>query len=215
MAADPPEQQAVRLRQAESSASPDGLDRPESPEGAPVGPISHRGDDATLFQAVYHQLRASAQKLLAAEGPGQTLQATALVHEAFLKVMGPRQVPWRDRAHFYAAAVQAMRRIVIDHARSRAGRLKPEEARRRALMFSGLNDPSEIDLDGILALDEAMLRLEGAAPQAAAVVRMRFYGGLDVEQTADTLNISPRTVKRDWAFARGWLREALEDGEAR
>lgn len=170
--------------------------------------------DAILLQAVYKQLRASAQKLLSAEKPGQTLQATALVHEAFLKLMGPREVPWRDRVHFYTAAVQAMRRILIDHARSRALRLKPSEARRRALKFTGLSGQGEIDLDGILALDEALVRLEGADLQAAAVVRMRFYAGLDVEQTAEALNISPRTVKRDWAFARGWLRAALEDWEA-
>ena len=106
-----------------------------------------------------------------------------------------------------------MRRILIDHARSRALRLTPAEARRRALKFAGL-DGQEIDLDGILALDEALVRLEGADAQAAAVVRMRFFAGLDVEQTAAALNISERTVKRDWAFARGWLREVLEDGEA-
>lgn len=151
--------------------------------------------------------------MLATERPGQTLQATALVHEAFLKLMGPRQVPWRDRRHFYTAAVQAMRRILVDHARSRAARLKPQEARRRALEFSGLNSQAQIDLDGILALDEALARLERADPQAAAVVRMRFFAGLDVEQTAEVLEVSERTVKRDWAFARGWLREALEDGE--
>lgn len=114
--------------------------------------------------------------------------------------------------HFYAAAVQAMRRILIDHARSRALRLTPEEARRRALRFSGLNGESEIDLDGILALDEALVRLEGADAQAAAVVRMRFFAGLDIQQTAEVLSISERTVKRDWTFARAWLREALEDG---
>lgn len=164
-----------------------------------------------LFGIVYDQLRASAQKLLATERPGMTLQATALVHEAYLKLIGPRQVPWRDRAHFYAAAAQAMRQILIDHARSRAGRVRSAQARSRALGLSGLGDGREpIDPDGLLALDEALSRLEVADAQAAAVVRLRFFAGLDVEQTAETLGVSPRTVKRDWAFARGWLRQVLE-----
>lgn len=175
---------------------------------APQPPSQPNGE---LFYAVYSQLRASAQKLLASEQPGQTLQATALVHEAFLKLMGPREVPWRDRSHFYSAAVQAMRRILIDQARSRAQRLDPAEARRRALKFSGINGNGEIDFDGILALDEALGRLEKADAQAAAVVRLRFYAGLGVEETAEALNVSPRTVKRDWAFARGWLRQVLEE----
>ena len=169
--------------------------------------------DSDLFKAVYQQLRASAQKLLAREQPGQTLQATALVHEVFLKLVGPRQVPWRDRVQFYSAAVEAMRRILIDHARARARRLSLVEARKRALLCTGLNGAGDIDLDGILALDEALERLSRADAQAAAVVRFRFFAGLDIEQTADALNISPRTVKRDWVFARAWLREALQNGQ--
>jgi RNA polymerase sigma factor (TIGR02999 family) len=163
-----------------------------------------------MLPLVYAQLRASAQKLLASELPGQTLQATALVHEAYLKLMGPRRVPWSSRAQFYAAAATAMRQILIDHARSRAGRATAVEARRQALALSGIGREIQVDPDGLLALDEALVRLEGADPQAASVVRLRFFAGLDVEQTAETLGISPRTVKRDWAFARGWLREALE-----
>jgi RNA polymerase sigma factor (TIGR02999 family) len=163
-----------------------------------------------LFAMVYDQLRASAQKLLASERPGQTLQPTALVHEAYLKLSGPREVPWTNRAHFYAAAAQAMRQILIDHARSRAGRVSRAEARARALRLSGVVEGENMDLDGLLALDEVLARLEGADPQAAAVVRLRFFAGLGIEQTAETLGVSPRTVKRDWAFARGWLRQALE-----
>jgi RNA polymerase sigma factor (TIGR02999 family) len=163
---------------------------------------------------VYEQLRAGAQKLLAVERSGQTLQATALVHEAFLKLLGPRRVPWRDRAHFYTAAAQAMRRVLVDHARARAARGRSEQARGRALNLAGLGSRSQnIDLDGLLALDEALVRLEGADPQAARVVHLRFFAGLDVEGTAEVLGVSPRTVKRDWAFARGWLRDALERPE--
>lgn len=167
-----------------------------------------------LLPLVYDQLRAAAQESLRRERPGHTLQATALVHEAFLKLVGPREVPWQNRAHFYAAAAEAMRRILVDHARARAAHIRGgPEARRAALDLSALPDPaSERESAGFLILDEAVTRLEGVDPEAASVVRLRYFAGLDVEQTAAALGVSTATVKRVWAFARGWLKEAIESG---
>jgi RNA polymerase sigma factor (TIGR02999 family) len=168
------------------------------------------GDD--LFARVYAQLRAVAQERMNTERAGHTLSATALVHEAYARLLGPRQVDWKGEAHFYAAAAQAMRRILIDHARARAAvRRGGPEAKRCALELTELPDPSSVDeCAGFLILDETILRLEGVDPQAAAVVRLRYFCGLSIEETARTLNISAPTVKRTWAFARAWLKEAIE-----
>lgn len=177
-----------------------------------------RGDkDAAdqLLPMVYSQLRKAAQMQLESERPGHTLSATALVHEAYIKLVGPRDIAWADRGHFYAAAAQAMRRILIDRARARHGRNPTSrEARLKALVIAGIGtvDP-EVDAAGLLALDDALSRLEKVDSQAASVVRLRFYAGLDINQTASALGISDRTVKRDWTFARGWLREDLERSE--
>lgn len=171
-----------------------------------------RAAAARLLPLVYDQLRKAAQAQLASERAGHTLSATALVHEAFLKLAGTRDIPWAGRAHFYSAAAEAMRRILIDHARARHGRT-PEnrEARLRALFITGLESVGlDSDAGGLLALDDALGRLESEDQQAAAVVRLRFYAGLDIEQTASALGVSARTVKRDWQFARGWLRQELE-----
>ena len=167
-----------------------------------------------LLPLVYDQLRAAAQAQLRRERADHTLQATALVHEAYLRLIGPREVPWRNRAHFYTAAAEAMRRILVDHARARAAASRGgPEARRAALDLSALPDPeSERESAGFLILDEAIARLEGVDPQAAAVVRLRYFAGLGVEPTAAALGISAPTVVRTWAFARGWLKEAIESG---
>ena len=168
-----------------------------------------------LLPMVYEQLRKAAQQQMAGERAGHTLSATALVHEAYLKLVGPREVAWAGRGHFYSAAAEAMRRILIDRARARHGRdPASREARLRALVITGLEsiDPDETP-DGLLALDDSLGRLEGVDAQAAAVVRLRFYAGLDIEQTGAALGVSPRTVKRAWTFARGWLREDLKRSE--
>jgi RNA polymerase sigma factor (TIGR02999 family) len=164
-----------------------------------------------LVPLVYDQLRASAEKSLRSERPGHTLSATALVHEAFVKVAGPRDVPWQNKAHFYAAAAQAMRQILIDHARAKAAHIRGgPEARRAAVTLAGLPDPaSETESAGFLILDEAIARLEGVDAESAAVVRLRYFAGLSLEQTALTLGRSVPTVKRAWAFARAWLRDAI------
>jgi RNA polymerase sigma factor (TIGR02999 family) len=167
-----------------------------------------------LLPLVYDQLRAAAQNCLRAERADHTLQATALVHEAYMKLVGPREVPWQNRAHFYAAAAQAMRRILVDHARAKAAAMRGgPDARRAALDLTTLpNLESERESAGFLILDEAVARLESVDPEAASVVRLRYYAGLGIEETAAALSVSAPTVKRAWAFARGWLKEAIESG---
>lgn len=167
-----------------------------------------------LLPLVYAQLRAAAQNVLHAERVDHTLQATALVHEAYLKLAGKREVPWQNRAHFYAAAAEAMRRIVVDHARLRAAGIRGgPDARRAAINLRQLPDLSSAEeASGFLILDEAIARLERVDADAAAVIRLRYFAGLSVEQTAAALGISEATVKRFWAFARGWLKEAIESG---
>ena len=167
---------------------------------------------AKLLPLVYEQLRGLAQQALRGERAGHTLQPTALVHEAFLRLVGPRQLPWQNRAHFFGAAAEAMRRILVDHARARiADKRGGPGDRRAALALDSLPDPSsEQQAAGFLVLDEAIERLAAAYPDVAEVVRLRYFAGLDVAQTAEALGISAPTVKRSWAFARGWLRDAIE-----
>lgn len=167
-----------------------------------------------LLPLVYDQLRRLAHDQLARERPGHTLSATALVHEAYLRLAGPRDLPWAGRAHFYAAAAESIRRIVIDHARARAAHIRGgPDARRAALDLASLPDPaSDLQAAGFLILDDAIARLESADPDAARVVRLRFFAGLTIEQTAAALGVSGPTVKRHWAFARGWLKEAIASG---
>lgn len=169
-----------------------------------------------LLPLVYAQLRAAAQGAMKSERAGHTLSATALVHEAYLKLVGPREVPWASRGHFYAAAAEAMRRVLLDHAKAKtAGKRGGPEARRAALDMAGLPDSgSETESAGFLLLEEAISRLEGAAPDAAAVVRLRFFGGLEISEAALALGVSEATVKRNWAFARAWLKDAIERGDA-
>ncbi len=165
-----------------------------------------------LLPIVFDQLRRAAQRQLAGEHPGHTLSATALVHEAYLKLAGPREIPWGGRGHFYVAAAEAMRRILVDHARAKATHKRGgPEARRAAITLASLPDPnSELESSGFLILHDAISRLERVDEQAAAVVRLRYFAGLSIEHTAAALGVSAPTVKRTWAFARGWLREAIE-----
>jgi RNA polymerase sigma factor (TIGR02999 family) len=159
-----------------------------------------------LLPLVYDQLRAVAQRALAAERPDHTLEATALVHEAYLRLVGDREIPWGSRSHFYVAAAEAMRRILLDHARAR-GRVKRGGGRDR-LTLSDVADLATKP-DEIVRFDEAFRRLEGESPEAAAIVRLRFFAGLSVEQTAEALGVSTSTVDRRWAFARARLYQAF------
>ncbi|HUK64067.1 MAG TPA: sigma-70 family RNA polymerase sigma factor, partial [Dongiaceae bacterium] len=161
-----------------------------------------------LLPLVYEQLRAIAQQRMAGERRDHTLQATALVHEAYARLVGDEDVPWQGRGHFFAAAAEAMRRVLIEHARSR-GRVKRggEDGRPAKRVPLGVVDLAAAeDSDQIVMLDEAFRRLEGEDPEAAQVVRLRLYAGLSVEETAGALGVSPSTVDREWAFARAWLR---------
>lgn len=162
-----------------------------------------------LLQKVYEQLRKDAQLRMCQERPGHTLQATALVHDAYVRLARDGQVSWENTGHFYTAAAEAMRRILIEHARKR-GRLKRGGDARR-LSMSSLDLAAEQESPGILAFDEALGRLERVAADAARIVRLRFFAGLGVEETARVLGVSPRTVDRGWTFARAWLYRELED----
>jgi RNA polymerase sigma factor (TIGR02999 family) len=165
------------------------------------------GASDELLSLVYEHLHSIAQARMAQERPGHTLQATALVHEVYLRVLGEHKLPWNGRAHFFHVAAEAMRRLLIEHARSR-GRVKRGGDRQR-VPLSVLELADVQDEEQILALDGAMRRLEDVDPEAAEVVRLRFFAGLSVEQASEALNISARTIKRDWAFARAWLHQAL------
>ena len=160
-----------------------------------------------LVPAVYDELRQIARAQLRNERTDHSLQATALVHEAYLRLMTDRRPPWNDEGHFFRAAAEAMRRILIEHARAR-GRVKRGGDPIR-VDLSSADLASEEDLDQIVALDDAFRRLEEQDHRAADVVRLRFYAGLSVEETAKALDMSERTVKREWAFARAWLYDAL------
>jgi RNA polymerase sigma factor (TIGR02999 family) len=162
-----------------------------------------------LLPLVYEELRKLAIHRMAAERADHTLQATALVHEAYIRMVGDSKARWGGRAHFFGAAAEAMRRILIEHARASNGPRRGGKQRKLPLDVVDLADSGDSEL--ILALDEAISRMEAQSPDAARVVRLRFYAGLSVEETAKALEISPRTVKREWAFARAFLFRALED----
>jgi RNA polymerase sigma factor (TIGR02999 family) len=164
-----------------------------------------------LLPLVYDELRRLAAQKLAQEKPGQTLQATALVHEAYLRLVDDKQAQgWNSRGHFFAAAAEAMRRILVENARKKR-RAKHGGGLRRvelAEAVPGVN--TEVD---VLALDEALDKLAREEPIKAELVKLRYFAGLSLEQTAASLGISEATAKRHWAVARAWLFAALSDGE--
>jgi RNA polymerase sigma factor (TIGR02999 family) len=164
-----------------------------------------------LLPVVYDELRSLARARLRHERPVHTLRATGLVHEAYLRLVASDAPPWRDRAHFFRAAAEAMRRILIDYARRR-GRIKRGGGRIQVTL-GDIGAGEGMPLEEILALDEAIQRLEGKDPRMAEIVRLRFFAGLSVEEVANALEISTRTVKRDWAVARAWLYEAMRESE--
>lgn len=159
-----------------------------------------------LLPAVYDELRRLAAQKLAHERPGQTLDATALVHEAYLRLMasgGCEPPEYANRGHFFAAAAEAMRRILVERARSKGRRKRGGGLVRHDLPDSG--PPAPEKPDDLLALDEALDRLVAADAQAAELVKLRYFAGLTLPQAAEALNVSPRTADRLWAYARAWL----------
>ena len=159
-----------------------------------------------LLPLVYDELRKLAAQKLAQEKPGQTLDATALVHEAYLRLVGGAETQdWDNRRHFFAAAAEAMRRILIDRARARSSRKRGGDRRRVALDGVAAPDPDE----RLLALDEALTQLAGADPLAARVVEMHHFAGMTHEQVAAALDLSVYLAREKWTFARAWLKAAL------
>jgi RNA polymerase sigma factor (TIGR02999 family) len=172
------------------------------------------GGDEDAFQSlvpvVYQQLRRLAEHYLRQEAPDHTLQPTALVHEAYLRLAGIRDMELKNRSHFYGAAAQVMRRVLVDYARQRRALKRGGPALQRVPFDDAINTPIGGGVD-LVALDEALSALDAIAPLRARVVELRYFGGLSVEETAEYLGISPATVKRHWAFARAWLFNRLSD----
>ena len=165
-----------------------------------------------LLPLVYDQLRREAQRHMAGERSDHTLQATALVHAAYLRLVGDRRIPWQNRAHFYAAAAEAMRRILLDHAKGR-GREKRGGGRKR-VPLSVADVAESWDFEETLSLDEALRRLKDRDPNIGRVVELRFFAGLSIDDTAEALGVSKATVKRRWEFGRTWLyRELTRDDD--
>ncbi len=176
----------------------------------------HQAAEGPLLDQVYAQLRAMAQKWMSHERKDHTLQATALVHEAYARLVSDvggagnaADFTWNDRGHFYRAAAQAMRRILVEHARRRGAEKRGGDCTKLSLDVCDL--AAEGNSGQILALDDALLRLQETDPSAADIVRLRFFAGLSIEQTAEVLNVSDRTVKREWSYARAKLFRLLEE----
>jgi len=175
-----------------------------------------RGDSAALDRLtplVYEQLRRMARRYMRTERPGHTLQATALVNEAFLRLVDARDLDWTDRAHFFAVCARVMRRILVDAARSRAAVKRGGQADRvehsAAINLDQLPDRASVMSAEVCALDEALDMLAQIDPRRAQVIELRFFGGLTVEETAQVLQTSPQTVMREWKLARAWLAREL------
>ena len=171
-----------------------------------------RGDSnprEELLPLVYEELRGIAGKRMSGERAGHTLQATVLVHEAYMKLLGDQDMAWRDRGHFYSAAAEAMRRILIDHARRVRSKKRGGDFQRVTLGAPEASDGVEMAAEDMVALSEALEKLEAEDERAAAVTRLRFFSGLSVEETAKVLEISERSVHREWTFARARLFEIL------
>lgn len=171
------------------------------------------GDESAIRQLlplVYENLRSLAGDFLRRERTGHTLQPTALVHEAYVKLVGSAEIDFNDRAHFFGIAARAMRQVLTDHARGyrAAKRGGPE---RKRITLAGMLTPAGISQVDLIALDEAMEKLATVDPRQCRIVELRFLAGLGVEETAHVLGISTATVKREWRMARAWLRSELNE----
>jgi RNA polymerase sigma factor (TIGR02999 family) len=164
-----------------------------------------------LLPLVYDELRRQAEAYMRRERPGQTLQATALVHEAYLRLMKEPNTKWQNRAHFCAIAANSMRQILVERARAR-GRLKRAGDQQRITLSDTLAAPQPADAVDVEQLDAALTRFASLDPELARLVELRFFGGLSIEETAEVLGVSPATVKRSWATARAWLKREMQGG---
>ena len=163
-----------------------------------------------LIPIVYRELRRLAEHYLRQERPDHTLQPTALVHEAYLRLVDQRGVAWQNPAHFFGVAAQLMRRILVDYARRR--RAAKRGAAAPKITLERVAAASEGRAEDVLALDEALSRLARLDPRQARIVELRYFSGLTVDDTAEILGISPATVKREWSVARAWLSREIRDG---
>ena len=170
-----------------------------------------RAAQSELMEIVYTELKRLAKAYLRREYANQSFAATALVHEAYLKLVDQRHVHWRNRSHFFGIAAQAMRRILVDRARATlaAKRGGADAKRVPAAELHAIQEPPDVN---VLALDAALSRLETVEPRWSRLVELRFFAGLSVEETAAAVGLSPATVKRDWSLARAWLYREIEAG---
>ena len=160
-----------------------------------------------LMSVVYDELRRMARRYMSSENPGHTLQPTALVHDAYLRLVDQSLVKWQNRAHFFGVAAQIIRHILVDHARERHA-LKRGGASFKVTLTEDVIAAEQVDLD-LVRLDEALERLAALDSRQGRIVELRFFGGLSIEETAAVLNVSPATVKREWVTARAWLNREL------
>jgi RNA polymerase sigma factor (TIGR02999 family) len=163
-----------------------------------------------LMPLVYQELHRLADHYLRRERVGHTLQATALINEAYLRIINQEGVNWQNRAHFFGVAAQMMRRILVDHARSHLYAKRGGGAQKLTINEALDIPQQERDLD-LVALDDALQRLEQIDPQQSRIIELRFFGGLTIEETAEVLGISPATIKRDWNWAKAWLYRELKN----
>jgi RNA polymerase sigma factor (TIGR02999 family) len=189
------------------------FDMADSDVSGPVSQLLIRWKDGqnaaleTLLPIVYDELRRVAHHYLQGERPGHTLQSTALVHEAYLRLAVQQPLQLQNRAHFFAVAAQLMRQILVDYARNRKAAKRRNDC--KIALDEAVELPQKRDLD-VLALDEALKELARLDSQQARIVELRFFGGLSIEETSDVLEISPARVKRDWATARAWLYREMD-----
>jgi RNA polymerase sigma factor (TIGR02999 family) len=165
-----------------------------------------------LMPLVYDELHVIASRYMAHEWRKDTLQATGLVNEAYLKLIDQRRVDWRNRAHFFAIAAQLMRRILLDHVRGRLRDKRGGDAAKIPVDAVPIAAPNSADVVDVIAVDRALQKLERLYPDQARIVELRFFGGMTVEETAEVVGVSPATVKREWAIARAWLYRNLTGG---
>jgi RNA polymerase sigma factor (TIGR02999 family) len=166
-----------------------------------------RASYARLYEAVYAELHRVARASMRRESPGHTLQPSALVNEAYLR-LASGESGWENRRHFFAAAAEAMRRILVDHARQRLAQKRGAGAERVTL--SGIDLPAGTEGVDVLLIDDALNRLGALRPRLAELVTLRYFAGMSIQESADALGVSPATAKRDWAFARAWLEEHID-----